>query len=178
MQTFYARSWHPAGCDGGCGGDSIGTYLTMSAVYSPGHPVQKVKLEALERWAQQASVLEAENGRLSSLLADATRQRFRAWLRENFDHLLLELRWAAQKGAERGIEQVLTLASDPAYYQTATKRRRRLAHAKDEEERGRAALLEEREAREAETRQLIQEGKLVPLTAWKLRDVTPPTPPE
>jgi hypothetical protein len=53
--------------------DSIGTYLTMSAVYSPGHPVQKVKLEALERWAQQASVLEAENVRLRSLLADAER---------------------------------------------------------------------------------------------------------
>jgi hypothetical protein len=53
--------------------DSIGTYLTMSAVYSPGHPVQKVKLEALERWAQQASALEAENDRLRSLLADAER---------------------------------------------------------------------------------------------------------
>jgi hypothetical protein len=53
--------------------DSIGTYLTMSAVYSPGHPVQKVKLEALERWARQASALEAENGRLRSLLADAER---------------------------------------------------------------------------------------------------------
>jgi hypothetical protein len=53
--------------------DSISTYLTMSAVYSPGQPVQKVKLEALERWAQQASVLEAENGRLRALLDAAER---------------------------------------------------------------------------------------------------------
>jgi hypothetical protein len=124
-------------------------------------------------------LMERVGHRQLDLGDDATRQRFRAWLRENFDHLLLELRWAAQKGAERGIEQVLTLASDPAYYQTATKRRRRrLAHAKEEEERGREAWLQERKAREAETRQLIQDGKLVPLTRWKLRDVTPPTTPD